>query len=100
MGARTALRCLGALCLAARGVAASPAPSSDVLSVGSIAPVGGGNALSTPAARHVARMDSGTYLLALQRDLSGTSGQSGLGLYRSDDDAQSWTFYASLNPSA
>jgi len=42
MGARTALHCLGALCLAARGIAAAAAPSNDVLSLGSVAQVGGG----------------------------------------------------------
>jgi len=62
--------------------------------------VGGANALSTPAARHIVRMNSGTYLLALQRDSMGAPSQGGLSLYRSDDDAQSWTFYASIDASA
>jgi hypothetical protein len=92
--------CLGGWLLVESGVEAAPETTSQVLSLGSIATVGGGNALSTPAARHLVRMESGTYLIALQRDLAGGSGQTGLGLYRSDDDAQSWTFYGSLNASA
>ena len=79
-------------------LAAQAAPAQ-LLTQSKIAPVGGGNALSTPAARHIVRMDSGTYLLALQRDEIGTATQTGLGLYRSDDDGQSWSFYASINPS-
>src|SRR5438067_1551624 len=78
---------------------AAHAAAAQLLTQTKIAPVGGGNALSTPAARHIVRMDSGTYLLALQRDEIGTAAQTGLGLYRSDDDGQSWSFYASINPS-
>src|SRR5256885_2764187 len=64
-----------------RGVAISTcllaqAAVAQTLSVGSIASVGGANALSTPAARHMIRMPSGAYLLALQRD--GTATQPGL----------------------
>jgi hypothetical protein len=88
-------------CLAvALAVFAARAASAQLLSKSTIAPVGGANALSTPAARHIVRMGNGTYLLALQRDRAGAPSQSGLSWYRSDDDAQSWTFYASINPSA
>ena len=79
---------------------AAEAASARLLSESTVASVGGANALSTPAARHIVRMDSGTYLLALQRDGAGAAGQTGLALYRSDDDARSWSFYASINPSA
>jgi Big-like domain-containing protein len=85
--------------MAVAAALATQAASAQLLSQSKIAPVGGGNALSTPAARHIVRMDSGTYLLALQRDEAGTAPQTGLGLYRSDDDGQSWSFYASINPS-
>ena len=92
-GAREAMRCL-----AAAAVLAASAARAQVISQSTIAPVGGANALSTPAARHLARMDSGTYLLALQRD--GALPDPGLSLYRSDDDGRSWRFYAPLNPNA
>jgi len=83
-----------------RGVAISTwllaqAAVAQTLSVGSIASVGGANALSTPAARHMVRMPSGAYLLALQRD--GTATQPGLSFYRSDDDGGSWRFYRAIN---
>jgi hypothetical protein len=71
---------------------------AQAISRATIASVGGANALSTPAARHLVRMDSGTYLLALQRD--GAVPYTGLSFYRSDDDGRSWRFYAPLNPSA
>src|SRR5438105_4361336 len=78
---------------------AAQGASAQMVSQSKIAAVGGANALSTPAARHIVRMDSGTYLLAVQRDDAGTAPQTGLGLYRSDNDGQSWAFYASINSS-
>jgi hypothetical protein len=84
---------------AAAAFVAAQAASAQVLTQSTVASVGGGNALSTPAARHIVRMDSGTYLLALQRDGVGNPSETGLALYRSEDDAQSWSFYASINPS-
>jgi len=84
-------------CLAALAALAAHAASAQVLSQTTVAPVGGANALSTPAARHLVRMDSGTYLLALQRDMAATD--TGLQLYRSDDDGFSWTRYEAMNPS-
>lgn len=65
--------------------------------------IGGANALSTPAARHIARLDPGgsippTYLMAIQRD--GTQPNPGLSFYRSDDDGVTWYFYRAINPSA
>jgi len=94
VGPRKAMRWMALVA----ALAAQAAPAQ-LLTQSTIAPVGGGNALSTPAARHIVRTDSGTYLLALQRDEVGTAPQTGLGLYRSDDDGQSWSFYASINPS-
>jgi hypothetical protein len=85
-------------CLAALAALAAPGASAQVLSQTKVTSVGGANALSTPAARHLVRMDSGTYLLALQRDRA--LPDTGLQLYRSDDDGFSWTRYAAMNPSA
>jgi hypothetical protein len=79
-------------------VLAASAARAQAISRATIASVGGANALSTPAARHLVRMDSGTYLLALQRD--GALPNTGLSFYRSDDDGRSWRFYAPMNPSA
>jgi hypothetical protein len=85
-------------CLAAGLVLAASAARAQAISRSTIASVGGANALSTPAARHLVRMDSGTYLLALQRDSA--LPYTGLSFYRSDDDGRSWRFYAPMNPSA
>lgn len=65
--------------------------------------IGGANALSTPAGRHVVRFDPGgsippTYLMAIQRD--GTLPNPGLSFYRSDDDGVTWYFYNAINPSS
>jgi hypothetical protein len=91
-GARSAIHSLAAATLVAVPVRAQ------VLSQTTVTSVGAANALSTPSARHLVRMDSGTYLLALQRD--GAPPDTGLNLYRSDDDGRSWAFSASLNSSA
>jgi Bacterial Ig domain len=82
-------------CLAALAALAAPGASAQVLSQTPVTSVGGANALSTPAARHLVRMDSGPYLLALQRDTA--LPDTGLQLYRSDDDGFSWTHYGALN---
>src|SRR5436190_63294 len=84
--------------LAAAAVTASPGVFAQMIAESTVIEVGGANALSTPAARHLARMDSGTYLLALQRD--GALPDPGLNLYRSDDEGGSWSFHAAINPSA
>jgi hypothetical protein len=84
-------------CLAAVAALAAEGASAQVLSQTTVTSVGGANALSTPAARHLVRMDSGSYLLALQRDTAAPD--TGLQLYRSDDDGFSWTRYAAINPS-
>src|SRR6266446_6807936 len=60
--------------------------------------VGGGNALTLPAARHVVRLDPGdgrrsTWLLAVQQD--GADGHR-LSMYRSVDEARTWTWYAPI----
>jgi hypothetical protein len=91
--ARSALRCLGAI-----AVLAAPAAVAQALSQTTITSVAVANALSTPAARHLVRTTSGTYLLALQRD--NATPDTGLNLYRSDDDGRSWAFYAAINPAA
>jgi hypothetical protein len=58
-----------------------------------VAPEGGGNALTLPAARHIVRMvtPSGpVWLAALQQD---NAGGHGLGFFRSNDDGQSYFYY-------
>ena len=70
-------------------IAVSFAARGQVLSSGTIGAVGGGNALSPPAARHLVRTRSGTYLLALQRDTA--THEPGLVLLRSDDDGRNWS---------
>ena len=62
---------------------------------------GGGNALTLPAARHLVRLDPqngkpATWLLAVQQD--GAAGHW-LSFYRSDDEAQSWSWYAPIQDS-
>jgi hypothetical protein len=76
----------------------APAALGQILTQSTVTSVGGANALSTPAARHLVRMRSGTYLLALQCDRAAPN--TGLTLFRSDDDGQSWSYSASLNPNA
>ncbi len=59
-------------------------------------PVGSGNALTLPAQRHLVRLESGTastYLLAVQQQ--GGAGR-GLGFWRSNDDGDSWSYYAPI----
>ncbi len=60
--------------------------------------VGGGAALTLPAARHVVRLDPqngkpATWLLAVQQD--GAAGHW-LSMYRSTDEGQSWHWYAPI----
>jgi len=55
-----------------------------------------GNALTLPSARHLVRLDPqngkpAAWLLAVQQD---GSGGHWLGFWRSDDEAQSWFWYA------
>ena len=69
-----------------------------VLLAGTVAPIGNGNALTLPAARHLARMDTGggrppTWLLAIQQD--GADGH-GLWFLRSDDGGTTWSSYAPI----
>ncbi|ADO68921.1 WD40/YVTN/BNR-like repeat-containing protein [Stigmatella aurantiaca] len=58
-----------------------------------ITPIGGGNALTLPAQRHVVRLappqGEAVWLLALQQD--GQQGH-GLGLFRSEDEGQTWRY--------
>lgn len=58
-----------------------------------VAPIGGGNALTLPAQRHVVRVDPGDgppiWLLALQQD--GVEGR-GLSFYRSEDGGQTFLY--------
>jgi hypothetical protein len=65
-----------------------------------VAPIGGGNAMTLPAQRHLVRMTpSGTprWLLAVQQD---RAGNGGLQLFRSDDDARSFHYYKPIQPDA
>jgi len=60
--------------------------------------VGGGNAMTLPAARHVVRLDPGNgkpavWLLAVQQD---GAGGHWLSMYRSTDEGQSWQWYAPI----
>src|SRR5256885_1313947 len=68
-----------------------------LLAVGTVAPIGGGNALTLPAARHIVRMDLGggraAMLLALQQD--GAEGHM-LNFLRSDDEGATWRHYAPI----
>ena len=63
-----------------------------------VLPVGGGNALTLPAQRHLVRLDrhdgtAATWLLAVQQD--GANGHR-LSMYRSDDEARTWSWYAPI----
>ncbi|MFL5346805.1 MAG: hypothetical protein ACJ8AT_18645 [Hyalangium sp.] len=65
-------------------------------------PVGGGNALTLPAQRHIVQINMGggrapVWLLAPQQ--TGSDGR-GLSLYRSDDGARSFRFLAPIQPDA
>ena len=67
-----------------------------------IVPINDGNALTLPAGRHLVRLDPqngrpATWLLAVQQD--GRDGR-GLGWYRSDDEARSFTYYAPIQNDA
>src|SRR5437868_2359917 len=70
-----------------------------LLAAADVLPVSDGNALTLPAARHLVRLDPqqagrpATWLLAVQQD---GSGGHGLGFWRSDDEAQSWSYYAPI----
>src|SRR5262245_17098881 len=65
------------------------------VTVSSVAPIGGGNALTLPAQRHVVKID-GSWMLALQQD--GAGGHA-LGFHRSDDDGRTWRWYAPIQDS-
>ena len=61
------------------------------------------NALSTPAQRHVVRVEPGggypaTYLAAIQREAA-DGVHPGLSFYRSIDDGATWSFYDAISPS-
>jgi len=67
-----------------------------LLGAAPIVPIGGGNALTLPAQRHLIRMDQPggpVWLLAVQEDWADGHG---LVFYRSDDEAQSWDFMAPI----
>jgi Big-like domain-containing protein len=83
---------VGAAIVGALIALSSPA---QLLGKADVVSVGGANALSTPAARHLVRTPSGTWLLALQRDRAGS--HPGLVLLRSDDDARSWSLVDTLD---
>lgn len=71
-----------------------PAARAQLLGRTTVAAVGGANALSPPAARHLVRTASGTYVLALQRDRAGVD--PGLVLYQSADDGRTWSLLNTL----
>lgn len=64
-----------------------------------VTPIGGGNALTLPAHRHLLRIDPGDgpaiWMLAIQK-----YGQDGhrLVFLRSDDETQTWRYYADIQP--
>ncbi|WP_224361598.1 hypothetical protein [Hyalangium versicolor] len=84
-------------------IGASTALLATVLASGTpLMPVGGGNALTLPAQRHIVQISMGgsrapVWLLALQQ--TGSEGR-GLSLYRSDDGARSFRFLAPIQPDA
>ncbi|MBN1209073.1 MAG: exo-alpha-sialidase [Myxococcaceae bacterium] len=77
---------LGWLLLTAEALAAQP-----------IAPIGGGDALTLPAQRHVVRLappdGSAVWLLALQQD---GKDEHGLGFFRSEDEGETWSYAAPI----
>jgi hypothetical protein len=82
-------RALVAACLlvaACDGRDAHVAPVASQLGPQPVIDIGGGNALTLPAQRHLVRIGS-TLLLAIQQD--GADGNK-LGMFRSDDDGQSF----------
>src|SRR4051812_21096645 len=64
------------------------APIQSALSPIALMPIGGGNAMTLPAQRHLVRIGS-TLILALQQD---SAGAGGLGMFRSDGDGNSFTY--------
>jgi hypothetical protein len=71
-----------------------------VVDTTALAPIGGGNALTLPAQRHVVRLSpSGTphWLLAVQQD---GADNHGLGFFRSDDDGRSFNYYKPIQNDA
>jgi len=73
-----------------------PAPVQSALSQVTLMPIGGGNALTLPAQRHLVRIGS-TLLLAIQQDWAGASG---LGMFRSDDDGASFQYLGAIQGDA
>jgi hypothetical protein len=71
------------------------------LGVSPVAPVGGGNALTLPAQRHMVWVEPGNgpgvLLLAMQQ--GGREGR-GLGLFRSDDEGRSWRYVGPIQDDA
>ncbi|HWE26063.1 MAG TPA: N,N-dimethylformamidase beta subunit family domain-containing protein [Myxococcales bacterium] len=69
-----------------------------VLLAGTVAPIGGGAALTLPAARHLVRIDTGrgrppAWFLAIQQD---SANHHGLWFVRSDDAGATWSPYAPI----
>jgi len=62
------------------------------VAVSTLGPIGGGNALTLPAQRHLVRV-GGTDLIAIQQD--GANGRF-LGLYRSEDSGLSWRYVGGI----
>ncbi|MDB4968339.1 MAG: uncharacterized protein JWN44_4028 [Myxococcales bacterium] len=76
----------GFLFVACENVDVAVAPIASALGPAPVLNLGGGNALTLPAQRHLVRIGT-TLLLALQQD--GADGHK-LGMFRSDDDGRSW----------
>src|SRR5437764_10632626 len=72
------------------------APAISALGSAALLPIGGGNALTLPAQRHLVRIGS-TLLLALQQD---GAGGHWLRMFRSDDGGRSWRAIGALADSS
>ena len=73
-----------------------PAPVQSALSQIALMPIGGGNALTLPAQRHMVRIGT-TLLLSIQQDWAG---QEGLGMFRSDDDGATFQYLGPIQGDA
>lgn len=79
-----------------RGQVAGEAREGLSAAISTVAPIGGGNAMTLPAQRHLVRLLPGgapRWLLAVQQD---GAGGHGLGFFRSDDDGASFHYYAPI----
>src|ERR1700694_4494819 len=79
------------------GVSALVAGVLAVMGPFQVAPISGGNAFTLPSNRHLVRVEpagrTATWLVGIQQE--GADGR-GLGWFRSDDEAQTWRYYAPI----